>query len=92
MNKRNINHGIEGLTRNIPDAIWWALGAVSGLIAGRVIGRDVFKISVFQHTAAAGVIALCLLVAFLGLRKRLPQFSGWCLWFGTFCLGFLTLR
>jgi hypothetical protein len=40
----------------IPDPIWLAIGAVSGFVAGRVMGRHVFKISVFQHTTAVGIL------------------------------------
>jgi hypothetical protein len=78
--------------RFIPDPIWLAIGAVSGFIAGRVMGKQVFKICVFQHTTTAGILAACLLAAFLAGRKRLPEFSGWCLWLSTFCIGLISLR
>lgn len=76
----------------MPDPIWLALGAVSGFIAGRVMGREVFKSLVFQHSTATGILALCLITAFFAGRKRLPEFSGLCLWLGTFSLGLLSLR
>jgi len=78
--------------RFIPDPIWLALGAVSGFIAGRVTGREVFRISIFQHTTAATVVGVFLLLAFFLSRKRLPDVSGWCLWFGMFSIGIVSLR
>jgi hypothetical protein len=65
---------------------------LSCFIAGHVTGRSVFKISVFPHPIAASIVAACLVVAFFAFQKRLPQFSGWCLWFGTFSIGLLSLR
>jgi hypothetical protein len=92
MDDRTINHIIEDWSKTIPDAVWWVLGAVSGFIAGRVIGRTVLKISAFQHPVAAAVIALGLLVGFLLFRKKYEQLAGWCLWLGAFSIGLLTLR
>jgi len=92
MNNRNLGQGIERWARLIPDAIWLTLGAASGFIAGRIMGRTVFRIAVFQHTAAASMVAVCLIAVFVAARKKLPQVSGWCLWFGAFSIGLLTLR
>ena len=93
MTNHKANNSLERWrARFIPDPIWLAIGAVSGFIAGRVIGRHLFKIAVFQHTTSAGVLAVGLITTFLAARKRLPEFSGWCLWLGTFCIGLLSLR
>jgi hypothetical protein len=92
MNDRKINNIIEECSKTIPDAVWWTIGAASGFIGGRVIGRTVLKVSAFQHSVAATVAAASLIAAFLVFRKRYPQVSGWCLWFGTFSVGLLTLR
>ena len=92
MDDRKINDIIEDWSKTIPDAVWWVLGALSGFIAGRVIGRTVLKISAFQHPVAAAIIALCFLAGFLLFRKRYEQLAGWCLWLGTFSIGLLTLR
>jgi hypothetical protein len=92
MGHHKINDIIEDWSKNIPDAVWWVLGAVSGFIAGRVIGRTVLKISEFQHSVAGAIIALCLLAGFLLLRKKYEQLAGLCLWLGTFSIGLLTLR
>jgi hypothetical protein len=78
--------------RFVSDPVWLALGAVSGFVAGRVFGREVFKIYFFQHTTVIGIRAVCLIAAFLAGRKRLPELSGVCLWLGMFCIGLLGLR
>jgi hypothetical protein len=92
MDDRKINNIIEDWSKAIPDAVWWVLGAVSGVIAGRVIGRTVLKLSTFQHSVAATIIAACLLSGFLLFRRRNEQLAGLCLWLGTFSIGLLTLR
>jgi hypothetical protein len=92
MNNRKLDQVIERRNKVIPDPIWLVFGAVSGLIAGHVVGQTVFKISIFRHTTAATIAAVCLVAAFILLRKRLPELSGGCLWLGTFSIGLLTLR
>ena len=92
MDDRKINDIIEDWSKTIPDAVWWVLGAVSGFIAGRVIGRTILKISAFQHPVAAVIIAMCLLAGFLLFRKKYEGLAGLCLWLGTFSIGLLTLR
>src|SRR5437868_2876488 len=77
--------------RFIPGPIWLALGAASGFVAARASGREVFRISVFQHTTAASIAAAVLLTAFVLGRRRFPQFSGLCLWLSTFAIGLLSL-
>ena len=76
----------------IPDPIWLALGAASGFGAGRVIGRDIFGISGFQHNVGAGLLTVCLVAAFPGGREKFPVVSGVCLWLGAFSTGLLSLR
>jgi hypothetical protein len=83
---------VDKMTAVVPDTIWWVLGAVSGFLAGRVGGRSIFKLSLFQHTTVASITAVCLIAAFLVFRKKLPQLSGWCLWLGAFAIGLLTVR
>ena len=76
MDDRKINDIIEDWSKTVPDAVWWVLGAVSGFIAGRVIGRTVLKISAFQHPVAAVIIAICLLAGFLLFRKKYEGLAG----------------
>ena len=92
MDDRKVNDIIENWSKTIPDAVWWVVGAVSGFIAGRVIGRTVLKLSALQHPVAATAIAVCLLAGFLLFRKKYEQLAGLCLWLGTFSIGLLTLR
>src|SRR5262245_56163001 len=90
-----MNMGQKAKGNSVLDSVpvWscWLLGAISGLIAGHVIGveRAALRVSTQQPRTAAIAVALCLILVFVFASRRFPGFANVALWVAAFCVGLI---
>ena len=90
---RKKGHSLEwSIGRAIPSPVWYAVGGISGLIAGRTVGRIIFPTVSVGSAMLYSCVAFGLTLFFAAYRNRFPTVVGWCLWLGTFSLGLIRLR